>query len=168
MAALTHRLGVPVVTSFTDRGLRAGTYLRVPGGAVRPQPMETADALSLLRVIFSDTDVGAAAGGLDLERIIRAIDRAALPDGHSLPLDPDVPPDAYVDAFLATAPTARGWRRCPVPTPPTSRATLRRDVVAAFVTHEGPQPIRAVNPRGVLSPALQRVVRGPPGLDAEE
>src|SRR3954471_854375 len=82
VAALTRKLGIPVVTSFMGRGLLsttgaplAGTYLGVAGDPAVTGLVEGSDGLLLLGVILSDTNFGVNAGQLDLRRTMQALDR---------------------------------------------------------------------------------------------
>ncbi|MCU0804512.1 MAG: indolepyruvate/phenylpyruvate decarboxylase [Burkholderiales bacterium] len=108
VAALAHRLGLPVVTSMLGRGLLAhadapllGTYLGVAGTPEVTDLVENSDALLLLGVIVSDTNFGVSSRRIDLRTTIQALDgRVAL--GYHV--YPDVPLGALVDRLLAAAP----------------------------------------------------------------
>jgi hypothetical protein len=125
VAALAHRLGAPVVTTFMGRGLLsghadivAGTYM-----GVVTQLVEDADAALLLGVILSDTNFALSQRRLDARRTMLAIDRTVTVGHHSYA---GIPLDAVVDAVTERATPARkgSARRPPVP---TYRRNLARD-----------------------------------------
>jgi len=81
LAELARRLNIPVVTSFMGCGLLAdadpppiGTYLGVAGQPNITELVENADALFLLGVILSDTNLGVSQKKIDLRRSIVALD----------------------------------------------------------------------------------------------
>jgi indolepyruvate decarboxylase len=107
VAALTRKLGIPVVTSFMGRGLLsttgaplAGTYLGVAGDPAVTGLVEGSDGLLLLGVILSDTNFGVNAGQLDLRRTVQALDRQVGMGFHQYR---DIPLAALVEALLARA-----------------------------------------------------------------
>ncbi|MFO1325572.1 MAG: indolepyruvate/phenylpyruvate decarboxylase [Burkholderiales bacterium] len=111
VAELARRLGLPVVTSLSGRGLLAdsdaplaGTYLGVAGAPEISALVENSDALLLLGVIISDTNFGVSAQQIDLRRTIQALDERVTLGHH---VYPQVPLGALVDGLLAAARTAR-------------------------------------------------------------
>jgi indolepyruvate decarboxylase len=156
VAALARRLGIPVVTSLLGRGLLAGigapvagTYL---GGAGAPQLarlVESSDALFLMGVIVSDTNLGVSGRRIDLRRAIQALDRRVVIGYH---VYPDIPLGSLLDALLekakpsATAREAlpaaavrRGLPEDDVPLAPSDIATAINDLMARY----GPLPVAA-------------------------
>jgi len=114
VAKLARRLGLPVVTSLSGRGLLAegnaplaGTYLGVAGAPEISQLVEGSDALLLLGVIISDTNFGVSAQQIDLRKTIQALDERVTLGHHTYP---QVPLGALVDALLARAPAPRAMR----------------------------------------------------------
>jgi indolepyruvate decarboxylase len=104
VAALAHRLGLPVVTSIMGRGLLAhadaplrGTYLGVAGVPQVTELVEQSDGLFLLGVILSDTNFGVSARNIDLRRTIQALDHRVTLGYHTYA---DIPLAALVDALL--------------------------------------------------------------------
>jgi indolepyruvate decarboxylase len=114
VAELSRRLGFPVVTSFMGRGLLAtadvplnGTYMGMAGDSQLSDLVENADALVLLGVILSDTNLGTSRRKLDLKRCILAQwDSVSL--GYHV--YPDIPLPCLVDALLKKWPPGRGLR----------------------------------------------------------
>jgi len=111
VAELATRLGVPVVTSLSGRGLLAdvpsplcGTYLGVAGTPEVTRFVEESDALLLLGVIVSDTNFGVSARHIDLRRTIQALDERVTLGYH---VYPGLPLAALIDALLARASAPR-------------------------------------------------------------
>lgn len=107
VAELARRLGLPVVTSFMGRGLLAnadvpvvGTYLGVAGDPAITEMVESSDALLLLGVILSDTNLGVSRRQIDLRHTIQALDRRVSLAYHTYA---PIPLEALVDALLARA-----------------------------------------------------------------
>jgi len=107
VAELARKLGLPVVTSFMGRGLLAtaeisvaGTYLGVAGDPAITALVEDSDALLLLGVILSDTNLGVSRRQIDLRKTIQALDRKVSLGYHSY--DP-IELEALIDALLARA-----------------------------------------------------------------
>jgi indolepyruvate decarboxylase len=105
VAELATRLGLPVVTSLSGRGLLAsvdaplcGTYLGVAGPPEVTTLVEDSDALLLLGVIVSDTNFGVSARYIDLRKTIQALDERVTLGYH---IYPRLPLPALVDALLA-------------------------------------------------------------------
>jgi len=83
VAEVANRLGIPVVTSFMGRGLLAdhespllGTYMGVAGDEALTELVEESDALLLLGVILSDTNIGVSATKLAMSHMIHVEDEA--------------------------------------------------------------------------------------------
>jgi indolepyruvate decarboxylase len=116
-AELARRLGIPVVTSLLGRGLLAGTgtspegtYLGAAGAPQIARLVEESDALFLLGVIVSDTNLGVSARRIDLRHAIRALDRRVLIGHH---IYPDIPLGPLLDALLERQPPGAPRRvRC--------------------------------------------------------
>ena len=111
VAELATRLGVPVVTSLSGRGLLAdaasplcGTYLGVAGTPEVTKLVEESDALLLLGVIVSDTNFGVSARHIDFRRTIQALDERVTLGYH---VYPGLPLAALIDALLARASAPR-------------------------------------------------------------
>ncbi|MGZ5112295.1 MAG: indolepyruvate/phenylpyruvate decarboxylase [Usitatibacter sp.] len=111
VAELARRLGLPVVTSLSGRGLLAdadaplaGTYLGVAGSLEISRLVETSDALLLLGVIISDTNFGVSAKQIDLRKTIQALDEKVTLGHHTYP---QLPLGALVESLLAQAPAPR-------------------------------------------------------------
>ena len=107
VAELATRLGLPVVTSLSGRGLLAnadgplcGTYLGVAGPPEVTALVEDSDALLLLGVIVSDTNFGVSARHIDLRKTIQALDERVTLGYHTYQ---PLPLAALVDALLARA-----------------------------------------------------------------
>jgi len=105
VAELARRLGLPVVTSLLGRGLLAntdapllGTYIGVAGLPAITDLVENSDALFLLGVIVSDTNLGVSAMHIDLRMSIQALDRRVVIDHH---VYPEIPLGPLVDTLLA-------------------------------------------------------------------
>lgn len=111
VAELARRLGLPVVTSLSGRGLLAsgeaplrGTYLGVAGKPEVTTLVEESDALLLLGVILSDTNFGVSARHIDLRKTIQALDERVMLGYH---IYPRLPLAALVDALLERAGASR-------------------------------------------------------------
>ncbi len=81
VAELANRMGIPVVTSFMGRGLLAsedapllGTYMGVAGDEKISELVESSDALLLLGVILSDTNLGVSSQTLATRNVIHVED----------------------------------------------------------------------------------------------
>jgi indolepyruvate decarboxylase len=112
VAQLARMLELPVVTSFMGRGLLtdadvslAGTYLGIAGEPAITRLVEESDALLLLGVILSDSNLASSRHHIDLRRTIRALDRRVSLGFHTYA---PVPLEALIDALLARA--TRGAR----------------------------------------------------------
>ena len=105
VAALSRRLGIPVVTSFMGRGLLAdqdaplvGTYMGVAGFPEVTQLVENSDGLFLLGEIICDTNFAVSETKIDMRKTIQALNGRVTIGYHtyaSLPLA------AVVDRMLA-------------------------------------------------------------------
>ena len=80
VAALSRRLGLPVVTSFMGRGLLAeqdvplvGTYMGVAGFPEVTQLVESSDGLFLLGEIICDTNFAVSETKIDMRKTIQAL-----------------------------------------------------------------------------------------------
>ncbi len=80
VAALSRRLGMPVVTSFMGRGLLAeqdapllGTYMGVAGFPEVTQLVESSDGLFLLGEIICDTNFAVSETKIDMRKTIQAL-----------------------------------------------------------------------------------------------
>jgi indolepyruvate decarboxylase len=127
VAELANRLGLPVVTSLSGRGLLAdakapllGTYIGVAGTPELSARVENSDALLLLGVIISDTNFGVSARQIDLRKTIQALDERVTLGHHTYP---GLPLAALVDALLARPVTPRA-------VPPFSAPVYPRGLVA--------------------------------------
>jgi len=109
---LARRLGVPVVTSITGRGLLAndphaplvGTYIGVAGTPELTALVENSDALLLLGVIIADSNFGVSTRQIDMRKTIQALDERVTLGYH---IYPRLPLAALVDALLARPVTPR-------------------------------------------------------------
>jgi indolepyruvate decarboxylase len=104
VAELARLLSIPVVTSFMGRGLLAnhgvslcGTYMGVAGASQLTDLVEDADALFLLGVILSDTNLGTSRRKLNLKRCIVAQDGTVSMGYHQYP---EIPLAALVDSMI--------------------------------------------------------------------
>lgn len=104
VAELANRLGIPVVTSFMGRGLLAGhdapllgTYMGVAGDASITELVESSDALVLLGVILSDTNLGVSTRTLAVRHRIHVEDEQVQIAYRNYN---DVPIAALLDALL--------------------------------------------------------------------
>ena len=111
VAELARRLGLPVVTSLLGRGLLAntdapllGTYIGVAGLPAITELVENSDALCLLGVIVSDTNLGVSSTHIDLRMSIQVLDRQVSIGHH---VYPDMPLGPLVDALLARLPAQK-------------------------------------------------------------
>ena len=115
VAELARRLGLPVVTSLLGRGLLSntdapllGTYIGVAGLPAITHLVEHSDALFLLGVIVSDTNLGVSAKHIDLRMSIQALDRQVIIGHH---VYPGIPLGPLVDGLLERLPA----RKAPAP-----------------------------------------------------
>jgi indolepyruvate decarboxylase len=125
---LARRLDVPVVTSFMGRGLLAdsdppalGTYLGVAGEPELTQLVENSDALLLLGVIPSDTNLGVSAHQINMGRVIHAFNRQVKLGYH---VYREIPLAGLIDAILARVEV------CPGPTTRTNGVRYPRGLSA--------------------------------------
>ncbi|MBK9443167.1 MAG: indolepyruvate/phenylpyruvate decarboxylase [Comamonadaceae bacterium] len=105
VAALSRRLGLPVVTSFMGRGLLAeqdaplvGTYMGVAGFPEVTQLVESSDGLFLLGEIICDTNFAVSETKIDMRKTIQALNSRVNIGYHTYA---DLPLAALVDAMLA-------------------------------------------------------------------
>ena len=157
VAELARRLGIPVVTTFTGRGLLSGhrdvargTYLGAAGQPAVTALVEGSDALLLLGVILSDTNFALSERKIDMRRAMLAISRQVQVGYHSYP---DIPLDALIDTLLAQVGAEGGRVPCAVPPErypeglPTDDAPISPSDVAAAINdlfaRFGPMPIAA-------------------------
>jgi indolepyruvate decarboxylase len=105
VAALSRRLGVPVVTSFMGRGLLAdqdaplvGTYMGVAGFPEVTHLVENSDGLFLLGEIICDTNFAVSETKIDMRKAIQALDGRVTIGYHTYP---QLPLAALVDRMLA-------------------------------------------------------------------
>lgn len=104
VAEMARKLGLPVVTGFMGRGLLAdsdapllGTYMGMAGTAEITRLVEESDALLLLGVILSDTNLGVSEQQIDLRRSIQALESCVSLGYHTYP---HIPLNSLVDALL--------------------------------------------------------------------
>ena len=104
VAALSRRLGLPVVTSFMGRGLLAGadaplmgTYMGVAGLPEVTRLEEESDGLFLLGVIVCDTNFAVSEKKIDLRKTIQALNGQVTMAYHTYP---QIPLAALVDRLL--------------------------------------------------------------------
>lgn len=109
VSELANRLGIPVVTSFMGRGLLAnhdapllGTYMGVAGEESLTTLVEKSDALFLLGVILSDTNLGVSTQSLATRYIIHAEDEQVRLGYRSYS---NIPLAALIDGLIARLPT---------------------------------------------------------------
>lgn len=159
VAALARALELPVVTSFMGRGLLAeaeippaGTYLGIAGEPEITRLVEESDALLLLGVILSDSNLASSRRHIDLRRTIQALDRSVTLGFHTYA---PVPLEALVDALLlrVEARPRRGARRSPIPQatyprglPPDGEPLTPEDIACAvndLMDRHGAMPIAA-------------------------
>lgn len=143
VAELARRTHVPVVTSFMGRGVAssqgiaiAGSYLGHAGDAAVTKLVEESDALVLLGVILSDTNLGVATDRLDLRRVVHAFG-GEVRIGHHV--YPDLPLKDLVAALGRVLPVSRSRPTSPS-TPP---------VPSAFVPDDA--PVRASDVAAALN-----------------
>lgn len=105
VAALSRRLGLPVVTSFMGRGLLAdhdapllGTYMGVAGFPEVTQLVESSDGLFLLGEIICDTNFAVSETKIDMRKTIQALNGRVNIGYHTYA---DLPLAALVDGMLA-------------------------------------------------------------------
>ena len=157
VAELARRLGIPVVSTFTGRGLLSGhrdvvrgIYLGAAGQPAVTELVEGSDALLLLGVILSDTNFALSERKIDMRKAMLAISRQVQVGYHSTP---DVPLDTLIDTMLAQVGTEAGRVPCAVPPErypkglPADDAPIAPSDIAAgindlFAQH-GPMPIAA-------------------------
>jgi len=156
VALLASRLGLPVVTSFMGRGLLAnfdvsvvGTYLGVAGDPPITDLVENSDALLLLGVILSDTNLGVSQRQLDLRHTIQALDRRVTLAFHTYA---PIPLEALIDALLERSaettarPTLNVHASYPRNMPADDEAITPTDIAAAvndMMDRHGTMPIAA-------------------------
>ena len=111
VAELARRLGLPVVTSLLGRGLLAntdapllGTYIGVAGLPAITDLVENSDALFLLGVIVSDTNLGVSDKHIDLRMSIQALNRQVSIGHH---VYAEIPLGPLVEAMLARLPAQK-------------------------------------------------------------
>lgn len=109
VSELANRLGIPVVTSFMGRGLLAnhnapllGTYMGVAGDESLTNLVEHSDALFLLGVILSDTNLGVSTQSLATRNIIHAEDEQVRLGYRSYS---NIPLSALIDGIIERLPT---------------------------------------------------------------
>ena len=112
---LAKLLAIPVVTSFMGRGLLAGscpqlygTYLGVAGNPQLTDLVEEADALFLLGVILSDTNLGTSRKKLNLNRCIVAQDGSVSLGYHRYS---DIPLTTVVESLIERLTNATPLKR---------------------------------------------------------
>ncbi len=157
VAELARRLGIPVVSTFTGRGLLSahrdvtrGTYLGAAGQPAVTALVEGSDALLLLGVILSDTNFALSERRIDMRRAMLAISRQVQVGYHGYP---DIPLDALIDTLLAQVGAEAGHVPCAVPPErypegmPADDAPISPSDIAAAVNdlfaRHGPMPIAA-------------------------
>jgi indolepyruvate decarboxylase len=159
VAELARKLELPVVTSFMGRGLLTdadvplmGTYLGVAGEPAITRLVEESDALLLLGVILSDSNLASSSRRIDLRGTIQALDRRVTLGFHTYA---PVPLEALVEALLQRALTSekperprqpmqpvaypRGLQADEAPVTPTDLACAVNDMM----DRHGPMPIAA-------------------------
>jgi indolepyruvate decarboxylase len=104
VAALSRRLGLPVVTSFMGRGLLSdhdaplvGTYMGVAGFPEVTQLVENSDGLFLLGEIICDTNFAVSETKIDMRKTIQALNGRVNLGYHTYA---DLPLAALVDRML--------------------------------------------------------------------
>lgn len=123
VAELANRLGIPVVTSFMGRGLLAnhnapllGTYMGVAGDESITELVEGSDALFLLGVILSDTNLGVSTQSLATRNIIHAEDEQVRLGYRSYS---NIPLGALVDELVERLPTRHSGQNFVIESYPT-------------------------------------------------
>jgi indolepyruvate decarboxylase len=155
VAALARRFGVPVVTSFMGRGLLVasdaplvGTYLGTAGDATITDLVESSDALILLGVILSDTNLGISKKCIDLRKCVQALDGHVTLGFHDYAR---IPIGVLVDRLLTCDVVQREMRWPPPPDHPSAMVIddepVTPDDIAAGLTdvlqRVGPLPLVA-------------------------
>lgn len=153
VAALSRRLGLPVVTSFMGRGLLAdadaplmGTYMGVAGLPEVTRLVEESDGLFLLGVIVCDTNFAVSEKKIDLRKTIQALNGQVTMGFHTYPqialaalvdrlLERVAPVDKHFDVRHQAFP--RGLAADDAPVSPNDIATAINDLLA----EHGPIPI---------------------------
>lgn len=153
VAALSRRLGLPVVTSFMGRGLLAdadaplmGTYMGVAGLPEVTRLVEESDGLFLLGVIVCDTNFAVSEKKIDLRKTIQALNGQVTMGFHTYPeialaalvdrlLERVAPVDKHFDVRHQAFP--RGLVADDAPVGPNDIATAINDLLA----EHGPIPI---------------------------
>ena len=104
VAALSRRLGLPVVTSFMGRGLLSdqnaplvGTYMGVAGFPEVTQLVESSDCLFLLGEIICDTNFAVSETKIDMRKTIQALNGQVNIGYHTYA---NLPLGALVDGML--------------------------------------------------------------------
>ena len=142
VAELANRLGIPVVTSFMGRGLLAnqnapllGTYMGVAGDESVTTLVESSDALLLLGVILSDTNLGVSTRTLAARHLIHVEDEQVQIGYRQYT---SIPISHLVDAML---------ERLPATHPPqqVSAEVYPRKLIADDAAIEPTDIARAVN-----------------------
>ncbi|MBR0734570.1 indolepyruvate/phenylpyruvate decarboxylase [Bradyrhizobium japonicum] len=142
-AKLARALELPVVTTFTGRGLMeeaadvlAGTYLGAAGHPEITRLVEDADAMLLLGVIVSDTNFALSQRQLDAQRTMLAVGREVRVGHH---VYRNVPIGYLVDELVRRAPRRNkpaGRKRLVLPYPrglaADDRPIAPSDVAAAI------------------------------------
>lgn len=142
VAELANRLGIPVVTSFMGRGLLAsqdapllGTYMGVAGDENITSLVEGSDALFLLGVILSDTNLGVSTRTLAARHLIHVEDeqvRIGYRQYTSIPIT------SLIDAMLEQLPGSH-------PPQQVASEAYPRNLIADEATIEPTDIARAVN-----------------------
>ncbi len=108
VAALSRRLGLPVVTSFMGRGLLSdqdvplvGTYMGVAGFPEVTQLVESSDGLFLLGEIICDTNFAVSETKIDMRKTIQALNGQVNIGYHTYA---KLPLAAVVNRMLARVP----------------------------------------------------------------
>jgi indolepyruvate decarboxylase len=108
VAALSRRLGLPVVTSFMGRGLLSdqdvplmGTYMGVAGFPEVTQLVESSDGLFLLGEIICDTNFAVSETKIDMRKTIQALNGQVNIGYHTYA---NLPLAAVVNHMLARVP----------------------------------------------------------------
>lgn len=153
VALLAKKLAVSVVTSFMGRGLLAGTesppmgtYMGAAGVPEVTETIENSDALLMLGVILSDTNIGISRQRIDLRKTIQALDGQVTMGYHAYP---NIPITALVDRMIdRTAESRSTPRRVEIPyqsnLPDDDQPVTPDDVARAvndLSTKTGPMPI---------------------------
>lgn len=153
VALLAKKLAVPVVTSFMGRGLLAGTesppigaYMGAAGVPEVTATIENSDALLMLGVILSDTNIGISRQRIDLRKTIQALDGQVTMGYH---VYPNIPIAALVDRMIDRTVESRSMPpKVEIPClrnlPDDEQAVTPDDVARAIndlTTNTGPMPI---------------------------